>query len=297
MIRGLVGWLTGRGSVEESGSSAAVLEAPPLRRDGVPHTAIAVMNQKGGCGKTTTAVNLSACLVEQGFRVLLVDIDPQGHSTLGLGVKGETVARSVYHLLMQPEARLRDVLLPTSMERLELAPANIELSSAQIELINVPGREARLRAQLEASDTASAYDFTLIDCPPTLNLLTINALVASDCVLVPVQPHYYSLDGMRELFKTIDVVRERFNARLWVLGILPTMTDRRLKIANEMLSTLREYFKGQMFRTEIHLNAQLMEAPIFGEPACRYAPASRGAKDYAQLAEEVLELVRAKSQY
>ena len=248
---------------------------------------IAVINQKGGCGKTTTAVNVSACLAEMGCRVLLVDLDPQAHATLGLGLRGDDLPVTIYHVLKPDGIPLMQAIQPTYHPNLKLAPANTLLASLQLELADQPERERILRKRLE--DVSPWFNFIFLDCPPSLNLLTLNALTAATHVMVPIQTHYLSLDGMRELFKTIQLVRAEFNPDLEMLGILPTLFDHRTRLNRAMLQTIREYFKGQVFDTVIRLNAALTECPMVGQPVTRYAPAAHGAEDYRHLAEELLQ--------
>lgn len=269
----------GKANGKPSTATTAVLPAETRR--------IAVMNQKGGCGKTTTAVNLSACLAEMGCRVLLLDLDPQAHATLGLGFRGDDLPLSIYHALKPAGVPLAQVLQATYHPNLKLAPANALLASLQIELVDQPRRERNLSAQLE--DVASEFNFIFIDCPPSLNLLTLNALTAATHVIIPIQTHYLSLDGMRELFKTIQLVRSEFNPQLEIRGILPTLFDGRTRINRAMLETIREYFRGQVFDTVIHWSSPLSECPMAGQPVTRYAPEARGAEDYRRLAEELLQ--------
>ena len=249
---------------------------------------IAVLNQKGGCGKTTTAVNLSACLAELGMRVLLVDVDPQGHATLGFGYRSDELPLSLYESLKPGGLPLSRVMQPTYHPNLKLIPANTGLASLQVELVDQPDRERVLDERL--SQVSSQFHFVFLDCPPSLNLLTINALVAATDVLIPLQTHYLSLDGMRELFKTVELIRERFNPSLEILGILPTLFDNRTRMNRAMLSTIREYFKGKVFETIIHASSALSECPMMGQPIIRYAPQTRGSRDYQQLAQELLSL-------
>lgn len=250
---------------------------------------IAVINQKGGCGKTTTAINLSACLAELGYPVLLVDLDPQAHATLGLGITGDDLEHVVYHLLLREDLPLTRVMQPTYHKNLKLLPANGLLASAQMELFSVPRRDRVLRSRLE--ELGDLFQLVLIDCPPSLNLLTINALTAATQVIIPIQTQYYSLDGMRELFKTIELIRGNSNPHLEILGILATLFDGRTKLNRAMLQAVKEYFRKDVFETVICLNAALAECPMMGQPVTRYAPASRGASDYRRLAEEVIARV------
>ncbi len=250
---------------------------------------IAVINQKGGCGKTTTSINLSATLAEMGYQVLLVDLDPQAHATLGLGLTGDDLEYVIYHLFMRENLSALRVMRQTFHKNLKLLPANGLLSSAQMELLSVQQRDQILKKRLE--ELKDLFDFVLIDCPPSLNVLTINALTAATQVIVPIQTQYYSLDGMRELFKSIELIRERSNPGLEILGILPTLFDPRTKLNRAMLQAIRDYFRDQVFEATIYLNAALAECPMMGQPITRYAPGSRGAADYRRLAEEVLRRV------
>ncbi len=248
---------------------------------------IAVINQKGGCGKTTTAVNLSACLAELGCRVLLVDLDPQGHATLALGIRGDELPVTIYHSLKPGGAPLAEVIQPTYHANLKLVPANTLLASTHVELVEQPARERILSERLES--VAHWFHYIILDCAPSLNLLTVNALTACSDVLIPIQTHYLSLDGMRELFKTIEVVQSRFNPQLKILGILPTMFDRRTRMNRAMLETINDYFKDKVLKSVIRLSSPLTECPMMGQPVIRYAPQARGADDYRRLAEELLQ--------
>jgi len=247
---------------------------------------IAVINQKGGCGKTTTAVNLSACLAELGCRVLLVDLDPQGHATLALGLRGDDLQQSIYDALKPNGVPLAQILQATYHPNLKIVPTNSRLASLQVELIDQPARERVLSTRLD--EVAAWFNFILIDCPPSLNILSLNALTAATHVIIPIQTHFLSLDGMRELFKTIQVVRAEYNPKLEILGILPTLFDQRTRLNRAMLSTIREYFKGQVFDTVIHYSSPLSECSMMGLPVTRYAPQTRGADDYRRLAGELL---------
>lgn len=248
---------------------------------------IAVINQKGGCGKTTTAVNLAASLAELGCRVLLVDLDPQAHATLGLGMRGDELPRTLYDALKPDGIPVSQVIQPTYHANLKLVPSNTMLASLQVELVDRPGRERLLTERLD--EVAQWFNFIFLDCPPSLNLLVINALTAATHVLIPIQTHYLSLDGMRELFKTIELIQGQYNPQLEILGILPTLFDCRTRMNRAMLDTIREYFKGKVFQTVVHLSTPLTECPMLGQPITRYAPQSRGADDYRHLAEELLQ--------
>ncbi len=247
---------------------------------------ISIINQKGGCGKTTTTINLASYLVEMGYSVLLVDSDPQAHLTLGLGLQGDSFDLTIYHLLLRSDLSATRVIQPTYHRNLKLIPSNGLLAAAQVELLNLQSRDSLLKNKL--GEVKRFFHFILIDCPPTLNLLTLNALTASMSVIIPIQTQYYSLDGMRELFKTLELVRQNSNPDLEILGILPTLFDGRTKLNRAMLHAIREYFQGQVFETVIHLSSALAECPMMGQSIATYAPGSPGARDYRCFTEEVI---------
>lgn len=253
--------------------------------------AVGIINQKGGCGKTTTVINLSACLAESGKKVLIVDMDPQGHATLGLGLKMAESEKGMYHVLANQDMHISSVIKNTYHPALQIAPSNSLLASAQVDLINIVGRETILRHKISA--IRQKYDFIIIDCPPSLNLLTVNALVAVEKIIIPVQTHFYSLDGMSELFKTIDIVKQRLNPGLEILGILPTLFDKRAKVQHRVLQALKDYFREKennikVFESVIHNCVSLTECPIYGKPVIKHRPKSRGSNDYRGLANEIL---------
>ena len=244
---------------------------------------ISVTNQKGGCGKTTTSVNLSAFLARRGKATLLIDIDPQGAATTGLGVDKWSLDKTIYDVLIG-EASLEEVVIQTKVPNLYLAPTNINLSGAVPELTGQIGREYLLKEKL---DHVEGYDYIIIDTPPSLDLLTINALVASTEILVPIQTEYYALEGMSQLLKIVDMVEKRLGTKLSRRFLL-TMFDSRTKLSNEVADRVKAHFKDEVFQTIIPRNIRLAEAPSYGEPICMYDPESSGAKAYERLAEEVL---------
>ena len=246
---------------------------------------LAVVNQKGGVGKTTTAINLSAALALDGLRVLVVDCDPQANTSGGYGIARDENRRSTYEVLLG-EAAIDEVVLQTEIETLQLVPSNKNLSGANVELIQMEKRAYRLREALEK--VREKYDYVVLDCPPALDLLTLNALVAADRLLVPMQAEYFALEGISELVHTLERVKSAFNKDLEIEGVLLTMYDDRTNLAQQVTENLREFFKDKLLKTAIPRNVRLAEAPSYGKPVMLYDPRSRGAESYRELAEELL---------
>jgi chromosome partitioning protein len=250
---------------------------------------IALANQKGGVGKTTTAISLGAALAELGYEILLVDFDPQGGCALGLGIEPGGLDLSVYDALLDRSIEVEDCILKTNVANLDLLPSNIDLAAAELMLVQEVAREQSLMRVL--APLRVKYDFILIDCPPSLGLLTINGLTAADGVLVPLECEYYALRGMALLMDSIDRIRERLNPRLTVDGIVATMFDNRTLHAREVLQRVREAFGSKLFETTIRKTIRFAEAPVAGEPILTYAPNSTGAQAYRDLAKEVISRV------
>ena len=246
---------------------------------------IAVCNQKGGTGKTTTAVNISACLAQSGKKVLLVDSDPQGNSTSGLGVNKNNLTRSIYDVLLN-KATIKDVLNPTELSNLCVTPCNVNLTGAEIELVSAMARETRLKKALLL--VKNDFDYIFIDTPPSLGLLTLNALVASNSIIIPIQCEFYALEGVSQLFNTINLIRDGLNPELRIEGVLLTMADFRTNLTNEVINEIKGFFKEKVYRTVIPRNIKLSEAPSFGKQICLYDKNSIGAKKYEEFTMEFL---------
>ena len=264
-----------------------------------PARIIALMNQKGGVGKTTTTVNLGAALAELGKRVLLVDLDPQAHLTINYGLDPSPDVVSLYNILTEERSLLEAV--HQTDERIALIPSSIDLAAAEVELVSVLGRETILKRRVEASDVARQFDFILLDCPPSLGLLTLNALAVASEVIIPMQPHFFPLQGVAKLLETVQLVNKRMNPGLRVSGIVLTLFDAQTKLSNEVVAELHGFIdsaKGKplpwagaaVFKSKVRRNIKLAESPSFGQHILKYDPASNGAADYRALAKEVLEM-------
>ena len=247
---------------------------------------IAVANQKGGVGKTTTATNLSACLAEKGKRVLAVDIDPQGNMTSGLGIDKNELQNTVYEMILE-EVSLEEALLKDVLDNLSLLPSNVNLAGAEIELIGVEDKEYILRKQIHA--IRDSYDFIIIDCPPSLNTLTVNAMTTADTILVPIQCEYFALEGLSQLIHTINLVQERLNPTLDIEGVVFTMYDARTNLSLQVVENVKDNLKQTVYKSIIPRNVRLAEAPSHGLPITLYDTKSAGAEAYRDLADEVIE--------
>ena len=250
--------------------------------------AIAIFNQKGGVGKTTTNINLAACLAIRGKRVLVLDIDPQGNTTSGIGVTKRNLKNTVYNILIDKNYDPRKAIIKTNIENLDLIPASVDLAGAEVELVGMEGRENALKVGLEK--IKDDYDYLFIDCPPSLGLLTINSLAAVDSVLVPIQCEFYALEGVSQLVSTIELVKRSLNPKLEIQGVILSMFDGRTNLSLQVVQEVKRYFGNKVYATIIPRNVRLAEAPSYGMPITEYDPKSKGAEAYGDFADEFLDL-------
>lgn len=246
---------------------------------------IAIANQKGGVGKTTTAINLSTCVAERGKKVLLIDIDPQGNATSGVGIAKAPDDKTIYDVLVNDELMV-NIIKPTAVKNLHICPSSINLAGAEVELVNLMSRETRLKRAIESME--QKYDYIFMDCPPSLGLITLNAFTAASSVLVPIQCEYYALEGLGQLVNTIKLVQKNLNDELEIEGVVMTMYDSRTKLSTQVSEEVKKYFGGKVFDTVIPRNIRLSEAPSHGLPITMYDPLSKGARTYKKLAKELI---------
>lgn len=250
--------------------------------------AIAIFNQKGGVGKTTTNINLAACLAVKGKRVLVLDTDPQGNTTSGLGISKKSLDKTMYELLTEENIDAAKAVKNTGFKGLDIIPASVKLAAAEIEMVGMEGRESRLKESI--ASIKDDYDYIFIDCPPSLGLLTINSLTAVDSVLIPIQCEFYALEGVSQLMSTIEIVKKNLNPDLEVEGVILSMFDGRTNLSLQVVEEVKKYFKEKVYTTVIPRNVRLAEAPSYGLPIVEYDPSSKGAQAYAEFAEEFLDV-------
>ena len=248
---------------------------------------LAIANQKGGVGKSTTAINLSSCLAEKGKEVLLIDMDPQGNATSGVGIDRNEQINTVYQLLIDEKLNVKDAIVNTEFDKLSIITSNEELAGAEIEMFELEKREYLLKNKI--SNIKKKFDYIVIDCPPSLSLLTLNALSAADSVLIPIQCEYYALEGLSQLLKTVDLVKKRLNKKLKIEGIVFTMYDGRTNLSAEVVENVKSNLKERIFETIVPRNIRLAEAPSYGMPVNHYDPSSAGAIRYQMLAQEIID--------
>ena len=246
---------------------------------------IAIVNQKGGVGKTTTAVNLCSALAQKGKRVLLIDEDPQGNATSGVGIN-KNVEKSTYDILIN-DTKFEEAIIKTSIRNLYLCPSNINLAGAEVELVNMEAREMRMKQKIE--EIKDIFHYIIIDCPPSLGLLTINSLTAANSIMIPIQCEYYALEGVGQLMNTVNLIKKQLNKELYIEGVVLTMNDARTNLSNQVVSEVKKYFKDNVYKTVIPRNVKLSEAPSYGMPITQYAAHSKGARCYEKLANELLK--------
>jgi chromosome partitioning protein len=249
--------------------------------------AIAIFNQKGGVGKTTTNINLGACLAMKGKKVLVVDIDPQGNTTSGIGIRKRSLEYTIYDVLLEDDFDIKKAILPTKTKNLDIIPADVDLAGAEVELVSIEGRERRLKKAIDS--IRDSYDFIFIDCPPSLGLLTINSLTAVDSVLIPIQCEFYALEGVSQLVSTIELVKKNMNPNIYIEGVILSMFDGRTNLSLQVVQEVKNFFGSAVYSTIIPRNVRLAEAPSYGVPAITYDPNASGAKAYMAFTKEFLE--------
>ena len=264
------------------------ITALPRGRKIIVGKAIAIFNQKGGVGKTTTNINLAACLALKGKKVLIIDIDPQGNTTSGIGISKRNLKNTIYNILIDKNYDPRKAIINTNVKNLDLIPASVDLAGAEVELVELEGRESTLKKSLDK--VKGNYDYIFIDCPPSLGLLTINSLTAVDSVLIPIQCEFYALEGVSQLVSTIELVKKSMNPKLEIQGVILSMFDGRTNLSAQVVQEVKKYFGGKVYSTVIPRNVRLAEAPSFGMPITEYDPKSKGAEAYMDFAEEFLDL-------